>query len=214
MSVGKRIATAREVLGLTKGQFAKKMNVSYQTVSDWEEDVITPRPSRFELLSKVLQAPSNWLILGQGKYSPGDPTNDVCVEAFDEDDAKNYNCELENKNQSVSLIEFNRNWLNSNAEFNDDTALATITHQGDNLSPQVTNGDILLIDCSVSEIQTAAIYVVALNGKQYTANCTKQLDNSIVIITDNRMNIPYIIKDTDEFEVIGRVVMRLTPSKV
>ena len=30
MTVGKRIAMAREALGLTKGQFAKKMNVSYQ----------------------------------------------------------------------------------------------------------------------------------------------------------------------------------------
>ena len=30
MTVGERITMAREALGLSKGQFAKKMNVSYQ----------------------------------------------------------------------------------------------------------------------------------------------------------------------------------------
>lgn len=215
MSVGKRIALAREALGLSKTQLSKKMNVSYQTITDWEEGNNTPRPTRFEKLAKVLRAPSEWLILGQGEYSPDDSPPDSCqITSFNSQTASSFDCEIDENNQLIKKIELKRKWLNEVAANDDENSLSIITYFGDRMSPTLTSGDILLVDHSVCEITFSSIYVVTLNGKLYINRFDYGPDKKLHMNSDNQFYANYIIQEDDDFEVIGRVILRLNPTRI
>ena len=215
MTVGERIAMAREALGLSKGQFAKKMNVSYQTVSDWEDGKITPRPTRFEKLAKILNAPSDWLILGQGDYSPDDPPTNVCsITAFSAEAAEGYGCQMYVENHPFKRIDINRDWLNKNASCTDENALSIITKQGDSMSPTIMDSDALLLDHSISEIQKDGIYATVINGNIYINRFNLRPDGKLIMISDNKAYDSYEVQETDNVEVIGQIILRLTASRL
>lgn len=215
MGVGKRITLAREALGLTKTQLSKKMNVSYQTITDWEDGNNTPRPSRFEKLAKVLQAPSEWLFLGQGDYSPDNGPLDSCqIPHINAQDAASYECEINEENQLVKKIEFDRKWLKDNTGLDDDNGLAIITYFGDTMNPTLTSGDFLLVDTNVSEVTHSAIYVVTINGKLYINRFLIGPDNKLRMISDNPVYTDFIINEEDTFEVIGRAILRFGTTKI
>lgn len=215
MTVGERIAMAREALGLSKGQFAKKMNVSYQTVSDWEDGKITPRPTRFEKLAKILNAPSDWLILGQGDYSPDDPPTNVCsITAFSAEAAEGYGCPTYVENHPFKRIDINREWLDKNASYTDDNALSIITKQGDSMSPTIMDSDALLLDHSISEILKDGIYATVINGNIYINRFNLRPDGKLIMISDNKAYDSYEVQEADNVEVIGQIILRLTASRL
>ena len=215
MTVGERIGMAREALGLSKGQFAKKMNVSYQTVSDWEDGKITPRPTRFEKLAKILNVPSDWLILGQGDYSPDDPPTNVCtITAFSAEAAEGYGCQMYVENHPFKRIDINRDWLNKNASYTDENALSIITKQGDSMSPTIMDSDALLLDHSISEIQKDGIYATVINGNIYINRFNLRPDGKLIMISDNKAYDSYEVQEADNVEVIGQIILRLTASRL
>ena len=57
--IGRKIALRREKLGMTQTDLASKMNVSPQSVQQWENGKTTPRGKRMDLLSSVLDAPAS-----------------------------------------------------------------------------------------------------------------------------------------------------------
>jgi len=58
--IGRKIALRREKLGMTQTDLASKMNVSPQSVQQWENGKTTPRGKRLDLLSSVLDAPTSY----------------------------------------------------------------------------------------------------------------------------------------------------------
>ena len=58
-TVGKKIRDAREALGLTQDQLAKKLGVTRQAIGNWEKDTNLPKGKRAGLVASVLKlAPS------------------------------------------------------------------------------------------------------------------------------------------------------------
>ena len=54
-TIGKRIALAREALGLNQSELARELNVTPQSVQAWEADKNVPRPKKIEALAAVLK---------------------------------------------------------------------------------------------------------------------------------------------------------------
>ncbi|TCP62200.1 helix-turn-helix protein [Rhodovulum bhavnagarense] len=63
---GDRVAGAREALGLTRSELAKRMGVKLKTVAGWEEDLAEPRANKLQMLAGVLNVSIMWLLNGQG----------------------------------------------------------------------------------------------------------------------------------------------------
>lgn len=59
-NMGLRITTRREKLGLTQTELASRMQVSPQSVQQWESGKTTPRGKRLDLLSEILDAPKSY----------------------------------------------------------------------------------------------------------------------------------------------------------
>ncbi|ALG89492.1 MULTISPECIES: helix-turn-helix domain-containing protein [Actibacterium] len=63
---GDRMAGAREALGLTQAELARRMGVKLKTVRAWEEDLNEPRANKLQMLAGVLNVSIMWLLNGEG----------------------------------------------------------------------------------------------------------------------------------------------------
>jgi transcriptional regulator with XRE-family HTH domain len=71
---GDRVAAAREAVGLSQGQLARRIGVKTQTVAAWEADRSEPRANRLQMLAGLLNVSMVWLMTGEGEgvAPPGD----------------------------------------------------------------------------------------------------------------------------------------------
>lgn len=60
--LGERIKERRIVMGLTQRDLAKKLNISFQTVSKYEKDINQPDAEKLKLLSKCLDCSVDYLV--------------------------------------------------------------------------------------------------------------------------------------------------------
>lgn len=51
------MAAARVNAGLTQEEIAEKMQISRQTVANWESGRVSPRPAQFKLFCELCNAP-------------------------------------------------------------------------------------------------------------------------------------------------------------
>lgn len=67
LSVGDRIARARDAYRLSQAQLSLHLNVTRAAVSQYEKDMITPRPGIFERLAELFNSDVAWFETGRGK---------------------------------------------------------------------------------------------------------------------------------------------------
>ena len=72
-TIGARIRKARSALGLTQQALADRLNISVQSVSQWETDRTRPHFDRLWLLEELLGLPYGWLVSGEGEMIQDPP---------------------------------------------------------------------------------------------------------------------------------------------
>ncbi|MCK8462732.1 helix-turn-helix domain-containing protein [Aliiroseovarius sp. S1339] len=63
---GDRLAGAREAVGLTQVDLARRIGVKIKTLRGWEEDLNEPRANKLQMLSGILNVSLRWLLTGEG----------------------------------------------------------------------------------------------------------------------------------------------------
>lgn len=63
---GDRVAAAREALGMTDEELARRLGVRLKTVRGWENDAAEPRANKLQILAGVLNVSIRWLLTGEG----------------------------------------------------------------------------------------------------------------------------------------------------
>lgn len=63
---GDRVAGARESLGMSQGDLARRLGVKLKTVQGWEGDASEPRANKLQMLAGVLNVSLTWLLTAEG----------------------------------------------------------------------------------------------------------------------------------------------------
>ena len=63
---GDRVAGARETLGISQSELARRLGVRVKTLRDWENDLAEPRANKLQTLAGVLGVSLMWLLNGEG----------------------------------------------------------------------------------------------------------------------------------------------------
>ena len=63
---GDRIIAAREAVGLSQSELARKLGVQLKTVKKWEEDLSEPRANKLQMIAGLLNVSITWLIMVHG----------------------------------------------------------------------------------------------------------------------------------------------------
>ena len=69
-TLGQRIRTQRQRLGLSAAELARRAGVTRDTLSEWERDATAPRSNRLLTLAGVLETNIGWLLEGHGHCAP------------------------------------------------------------------------------------------------------------------------------------------------
>jgi transcriptional regulator with XRE-family HTH domain len=80
---GDRLAGAREAVGLTQEEFARRLGVKLKTVEAWENDLSEPRANRLQMMAGLLNVSIRWLLTGAG-VGPEDPDEVEIVQDFND----------------------------------------------------------------------------------------------------------------------------------
>lgn len=107
----------------------------------------------------------------------------------------------------VKQIGVNVDQLRRQCSFTSPQNLNFITGYGNSMEPTFSDGDVLLVDVGVNEVNIDGVYVLHLNGKLYIKTLQRRPDGSVLMISDNKKYEPYPIKESDQIEVNGRVVL-------
>ena len=81
---GDRVAGAREAVGLSQEDLARRLGVKLKTVQGWENDLSEPRANKLQMLAGVLNVSIMWLLTGEGQGldAPDDSAIDQDVTAL------------------------------------------------------------------------------------------------------------------------------------
>ncbi len=73
---GDRLAGAREAVGLTQADLARRIGVKIKTLAGWEQDLNEPRANKLQMLSGILNVSLRWLLTGEGE-GVGEPATNL-----------------------------------------------------------------------------------------------------------------------------------------
>ncbi len=74
-TMGGRLCRARDAIGLSTAQLARRLGVQTATIQAWENDRAQPRANRLAMLAGMLGVSPAWLLHGVGT-APSDETDE------------------------------------------------------------------------------------------------------------------------------------------
>ena len=77
---GDRITGAREAVGLSQEDLARRLGVRLKTVRAWEDDLAEPRANKLQMLAGLLNVSIRWLLTGEGDGIAGPGEAEVPAE--------------------------------------------------------------------------------------------------------------------------------------
>ena len=105
------------------------------------------------------------------------------------------------------LLTLDAAWLRSAVSMTDLSSLRIITGVGQSMAPTIKQGDLLIVDQSVTTVSYDAIYVVCIGSSLTIKRIQRELDG-IRVISDNpqykEIQVPTDLEE--RIEVLGRVV--------
>lgn len=76
---GDRIVAARDAVGLSQQELARRLGVKLATVQNWEGDRSEPRANKLQMLAGMLNVSIIWLMTGEGEGAPEPETVDATL---------------------------------------------------------------------------------------------------------------------------------------
>jgi len=76
-TMGGRLSRARDAIGLSTAQLARRLGVQTATIQAWETDRSQPRANRLSMLAGVLNISPSWLLYGVGTAPVEDTRSDM-----------------------------------------------------------------------------------------------------------------------------------------
>lgn len=107
---------------------------------------------------------------------------------------------------------FSFEWLSRNLHHTTGD-IVTVQVTGDSMSPTLVDGDTIMVDRGVKEIEADGIYVIHLGGRRLVKRIQRKYDGTLVIISDHQAYERETIarEHAQAVVVLGRMVWRMVP---
>ena len=112
----------------------------------------------------------------------------------------------------VDFLAFSEDWVRNTLHRRPQN-LALLEATGDSMDPTIRDGDILLVDTSVRDIQSSRVYVLQVNGALLVKRIQVRLDGSLVVKSDNPSYEPEVVRPDERspLRILGQVVWQAGP---
>lgn len=144
----------------------------------------------------------------QGKPLDGAPAGTVPIPRYDARASAGIGTPLD-AGWMVEKVLFPADFIRSKLRRNADH-LALIDCSGDSMEPTLHHGDQLLVDTSVQDLRSGAIYILRVGGSLLAKRVQPRLDGTVMIISDNTRYQPELVtpSESSPLDIVGEVVWR------
>ena len=225
MNIGKKIKNLRIKSGLSQEELAKRIGVSRESISHYENGRVIPPIDVLELIAKELGVPIAYFFINE-QYSKdnhvySNDTTSVTL-GFETGDINSFNTEEEViKKAGIRKIpvymfskppeytSYDKNELKLDEYLNLFMNIGPEIHMAlrlnyDVMEPYIPRGSLLLIN-KIIPFRNGDLILYRLNGK-YGVRWNVQNDEEIILAAENRKYKDIIIKPSDSFRVLGVVI--------
>lgn len=118
--------------------------------------------------------------------------------------------------ETVQEMRFSKRWLRHNTDASSFATLAVVTAKGDSMMPTFTDGSILLVDASFTQLKVDGVYVLRRDDELFIKRIQRNLDGSFDVISDNPQYKVQVIRDPlkNNILVLGRVLLAMNMHKL
>ncbi|WP_336033361.1 XRE family transcriptional regulator [Acinetobacter bereziniae] len=212
--IGERIKEERNRLGLNQTDFAQIAKASKRTLIDWEKNVSSPTAVQLSALSEI-GVDTNFIITGHRKsiLEQSDlPTgyDGFCVVPVFADVmiSAGHGSLVDDHCEPTTYMAFRTDWIRERGFLLKD--LCVYIARGDSMSPTIEDKEPILTHSSEADRipQDGHIYVIRSGETYFVKRIQKQLDNTLLLISDNKTYPPMELdlNVAQDVEILGKVV--------
>lgn len=211
------IARMREAIGgESVNSFAKRCEIPEATMRGYFNGKI-PSGDKILVIANAAQVSIEWLVSGrEPKEKDADISSNVTAGMDLADQftlvprldiqASAGNGSLSYSEEPIDLLAFKESWLrerNINPRY-----ARVLTAKGDSMEPTIRDGDVLLVDTSITSVHDNAIYIVVYNGHTLVKRVNMLRNGSLTIISDNDRHPPEDVPlaEVPDLHIAGRVM--------
>ncbi|MGE4314576.1 XRE family transcriptional regulator [Acinetobacter sp.] len=212
MTIGQRLREERERLGYTQPAFAELASTTKKSQIDYEKDLTQPKAGYLASIASV-GADISYIVTGiamqrKQKSNHADECEgfslvpvheEVVISAGD-------GAVLCADNQPSNFMAFRNDWIRSRGFSVKD--LKVFITRGDSMEPTIADKEPILTNTAEKDPQDGHIYVIRSGDIIWVKRIQRQIDGSLLLISDNKIYPPMAIKldESTDVEVIGKVV--------
>lgn len=208
MVVGK-IRQVIELNKITIDEFAERIGEKPTRLKDVLRGKQRPPLEMIQSIVEKFQVDANWLIgLGRNFHQGGtDNEGDYdYIPMFDVEVSAGNGAAAYGVTDPAMHLAFRKDWLKSRGLFAKD--LNCVIARGDSMEPTISSTDTLLVDTSKTNPRDGHIYVIRSSDVLWVKRIQRQIDGTLLLISDNQTYAPMQLNldDHPDVQVIGQVV--------
>lgn len=198
-------------MGMNQTQFAVRMGVSAQSVTNWKKRADMPAELHARA-ADVLQCSVDELLQRKSTRAARiqhQRADVIEVPLLAAAPSMGYGGERPDHDAVIDTMRLSVPWVRLNLPAVSGLHnLALLVAYGDSMEGTFNDGDLLLVDSGVREVSIDAVFVLSLEGNLYVKRLQRRPDGSVSMISDNKLYDTIVIADGERqrFEVLGRVV--------
>lgn len=204
-----RIRQVIELNKITIDEFAEKIGEKPTRLKDVLREKQRPPLEMIQSIVEKFQVDANWLIGVGGNFHQSGTVNEGdydYVPMFDVEVSAGNGAAAYGATEPAMHLAFRKDWLKSRGLFAKD--LNCVVARGDSMEPTINSKDTLLVDTSKTNPRDGQIYVIRSSDVLWVKRIQRQLDGSLLLISDNTTYppMPLALADHPDIQVIGQVV--------
>ncbi|ATD64859.1 helix-turn-helix transcriptional regulator [Neisseria weixii] len=202
----------RQVIELNKitiDEFAERIGEKPTRLKDVLREKQRPPLEMIQSIVENFQIDANWLIGLSDNFHQSGTKNEGdydYVPMFDVEVSAGNGASAYGVTDPAMHLAFRKDWLKSRGLFAKD--LNCVVARGDSMEPTINSKDTLLVDTSKNHPRDGQIYVIRSGDTLWVKRIQKQIDGSLLLISDNDTYPPMslTLADHPDIQVIGQVV--------
>ncbi len=194
---------------ITLDEFAEKIGEKPTRLKDVLRGKQRPPLEMIQSIVEIFQIDANWLI-GKGRnfHLEGEIDKDeyAYIPMYDVEVSAGNGAAAYGVAEPANHLAYRKDWLKLRGLFAKD--LNCVTARGDSMEPTISSKDTLLVDTSKTNPRDGQIYVIRSGDVLWVKRVQRQIDGSLLLISDNSTYppMPLMLADHPDIQVIGQVV--------
>lgn len=205
--ISERFKFERKRLNLSQDSLANLIDVSESTIKRWESGAAIPSDKLtlcanhgfdvvYILLGKYVDEIANPILEFENEFD--------LVNVYDVEISAGHGSVCIADSKPVSRLAFRKDWLHKRGFYSKD--LIIVYAAGDSMMPTIKDKEPLLVNTNDKSLTDGFIYVIRSGENFWVKRIQRQLDGSLLLISDNKTYPPMQLdlNEASDIEIVGK----------